>query len=114
LVRAQAPAIPGLVLREDLNGLDGQEVIMQAVTLAPGGTIPWHKHPDGHEISFMLEGKAKLEIEGQGVRELAPGEGFHIQPGVVHRAFNDSGAPAKIVVVRVNAKGRPIMVPVQK
>jgi hypothetical protein len=32
----------------------------------------------------------------------------------VHRAFNDSGAPVKVVVVRVNAKGKPIAVPVQK
>jgi quercetin dioxygenase-like cupin family protein len=111
---AQAPTPPRTVLREDLSGLDGQEVIMQEAVIAPGGSIPWHKHPDGHEISYLVEGAAKLEIEGQGVRELKPGEGFHIQPGVVHRAFNDSNAPAKVVVVRVNAKGKPIAVPVQK
>lgn len=112
--RAQAPTPPRTVLREDLSGLDGQEVIMQEAVIAPGGSIPWHKHPDGHEISYLVEGTAKLEIEGQGVRELKPGEGFHIQPGTVHRAFNDSNAPAKVVVVRVNAKGKPIAVPVQK
>ena len=111
---AQAPTPPRTVLREDLNGLDGQEVIMQEAVIAPGGSIPWHKHPDGHEISYVVEGTAKLEIEGQGVRELKPGEGFHIQPGTVHRAFNDSNALAKVVVVRVNAKGKPIAVPVQK
>ncbi len=113
-VSAQAPTPPRQVLREDLNGFAGQEVIMQEVTLAPGGSIPWHKHPDGHEISYVLEGTGKLEIEEQGVRELKPGDGFHIQPGVVHRAFNDSNAPVKVVIVRVNAKGKPIMVPVQK
>lgn len=113
-VSAQAPSLPGLVLREDMNGLDGQEVIMQAVTLVPGGTIPWHRHPDGHEITYVIEGTAKLEIEGKGVRELKAGDGFHLQPGTVHRAFNDSNAPAKVVVVRINAKGKPIAVPVQK
>jgi quercetin dioxygenase-like cupin family protein len=66
--RAQAPTPPRTVLREDLNGLDGQEVIMQEAVIAPGGSIPWHKHPDGHEISYLVEGTAKLEIEGQGVR----------------------------------------------
>jgi quercetin dioxygenase-like cupin family protein len=111
---AQAPSLPGLVLREDMSGLDGQEVIMQAVTLPPGGTIPWHKHPDGHEITYVIEGTAKLEVEGKGVRELKAGDGFHLQPGTVHRAFNDSNAPAKVVVVRINAKGKPIAVPVQK
>lgn len=113
-VSAQAPTPPRTVLRQDLNGLDGQEVIMQEAVIAPGGSIPWHKHPDGHEISYLVEGTAKLEIEGQGVRELKPGEGFYIQPGIVHRAFNDSSAPDRVVVVRVNAKGRPIAVPVQK
>jgi quercetin dioxygenase-like cupin family protein len=111
---AQAPSLPGLVLREDMSGLDGQEVIMQAVTLPPGGTIPWHKHPDGHEITYVIEGTAKLEVEGKGVRELKAGDGFHLQPGTVHRAFSDSNAPAKVVVVRINAKGKPVAVPVQK
>ena len=113
-VNAEAPAIPGLVMRHDLAGLDGQEVIMQSVTIEPGKGIPWHKHPDGQEISYVLEGIGKLEIEGQGVREVKAGEGFYIPPGTVHRAFNDSGAPVKVVVVRVNAKGKPIAVPVQK
>jgi quercetin dioxygenase-like cupin family protein len=113
-VSAQAQSLPGLVLREDMNGLDGQEVIMQAVTLAPGGVIPWHTHPDGHEITYVIEGTAKLEVEGQGVRELKAGDGFHLQPGTAHRAFNDSKAPAKVVVVRINAKGKPVAVPVQK
>jgi quercetin dioxygenase-like cupin family protein len=114
LVSAQSSGIPGLVMRHDLRGLEGQEVIMQSVTLAPGGGIPWHQHPDGQEISYVLEGTGKLEIEGEGMREVKAGEGFYIPPGVVHRAFNDSGAPVKVLVVRVNAKGKPIMVPVQK
>lgn len=111
---AQAPAPPRQVIREDLNGLAGQEVIMQEVTIAPGGSIPWHMHPDGHEITYVIEGTVKLEVDGQGARELKAGDGFHLQPGTVHRAFNDSAAPAKAVVVRVNAKGKPIAVPVQK
>jgi quercetin dioxygenase-like cupin family protein len=114
LANAQAPYLPGQVLREDMSGLDGQEVIMQAVTIAPGGSIPWHKHPDGHEITYVIEGTAKLEVEGKGVRELKAGDGFHLQPGTAHRAFNDSNAPTKVVVVRINAKGKPIAVPVQK
>lgn len=111
---AQAPTPPRQVIREDLNGLAGQEVIMQEVTIAPGASIPWHMHPDGHEITYVIEGTVKLEVEGQGARELKAGDGFHLQPGTVHRAFNDSAAPAKAVVVRVNAKGKPIAVPVRK
>jgi quercetin dioxygenase-like cupin family protein len=105
---------PRQVIREDMNGLANQEVIMQEVIIAPGASIPWHTHPNGHEISYIVEGTLKLEEEGKGVRDLKPGDGFHIQPGTVHRGMNDSGAPVKVLVVRVNEKGKPIAVPVQK
>src|SRR5438105_8703329 len=78
---AQGPSpVPGAreVLRDVLNGLEGQEVIVQEATLPPGAAIPWHMHPDGHEITFVLEGSPTLEIEGQGAKRLQAGEGFHI------------------------------------
>lgn len=111
---AQAPTPPRQVIREDLNGLDGQEVIMQELMLAPGGATPWHTHPDGHEIGYVLSGTLKTEVEGKGATEYKPGEGFHINPGVVHRGLNEGSEPARLLVVRVNTKGRPLMVPVQK
>jgi quercetin dioxygenase-like cupin family protein len=115
LVAAQS-LTPGLrqVLREDMNGLSGQEVVMQEAIIPPGGAIPWHKHPDGHEITYVIDGTLTLEEEGKPARTLKAGDGFHLQPGVVHRGSNDSGAPAKIVVVRVTAKGKPLMVRVDK
>lgn len=111
---AQAPISARQVLREDLNRLDGQEVIMQEVTIAPGGGTPWHVHADGHEISYVLSGTPTLEIEGKDARVLKAGEGFHIQPGVVHRGINTGSEPAKLAIVRVNAKGKPLMTPVKK
>lgn len=117
LVIAQAPSPnPGIreVLRDALNGMEGQEVIMQEATLPPGAVIPWHMHPDGHEISFVIEGSPTLEIEGQGARKLNVGEGFHIQPNVVHRGLNETGKPVKALFVRIKPKDKPIMVPVQR
>lgn len=91
----------------------GEEVVVQYVELKPGAAIPWHMHPDGHEISVIVEGSETLEIEGQGERQLNVGDGFYMQPNVVHRGSNDSGAPARIVTVRIKPKDKPIMVPVQ-
>jgi quercetin dioxygenase-like cupin family protein len=113
-VAAQGPVPPRQVLREDLNGLDGQEVVMQEVTLAPGGGTPWHIHADGHEISYVLSGTPTLEVEGKGATALKAGDGFHIQPGVVHRGINTGSEPAKLVVVRVNAKGKPLATAVKR
>jgi quercetin dioxygenase-like cupin family protein len=102
------------VLREEMTGMPGEEVIVQYVELKPGAAIPWHLHPDSHEISVVVEGWETLEVEGQGKKQVNAGDGFHIQPNVVHRGSNDSNAPAKIVTVRIKPKDKPIMVPVQR
>jgi len=113
---AQTP--PGIelknVLRSDLNGLNNQETIMQYLTIAPKAVVPWHTHPDGHEISFVVEGEVTLEEEGKGTRTLKAGEGFHVQPGTPHTAVNNGASPTKILVVRLNEKGKPVAVPWQK
>jgi quercetin dioxygenase-like cupin family protein len=97
------------VVREEMTGMPGEEVVVQYVELKPGAAIPWHMHPDGHEISVIVEGSETLEVEGQPPRKIGVGEGFHIQPNVVHRGSNDSNAPAKIVTVRIKPKDKPIM-----
>jgi len=113
---AQTP--PGIelknVLRSDLNGLNNQETIMQYLTIAPKAVVPWHTHPDGHEISFVVEGELTLKEEGKGTRTLKAGEGFHVQPGTPHTAVNNGASPTKILVVRLNEKGKPVAVPWQK
>jgi quercetin dioxygenase-like cupin family protein len=102
------------VLRDDLNGLTGQETIMQTVEIGPGGVVPWHTHPDGHEISYVIEGTLALEADGQAKRTLKTGEGFHIQPGTPHSAKNEGSEKTRILVVRLNQKGKPIAVPFQR
>lgn len=102
------------VLRDDLNGLTNQETIMQYLDIAPKAVVPWHTHPDGHEISFLVEGELTLEEEGKGQRKLSAGEGFHIQPGVPHTATNTGATTAKVLVVRLNEKGKPVAVPWKK
>jgi quercetin dioxygenase-like cupin family protein len=101
------------VVRDEMTGMPGEEVVVQYVELKPGAAIPWHMHPDGHEISVVVEGSETLEIEGQPPRTVSVGEGFHLQPNVVHRGSNDTNAPARIVTVRIKPKDKPIMVPVQ-
>lgn len=114
VVRAQSAISAKDVLRDDLNGLTGQETIMQALEIAPGGVVPWHTHPNGHEISYLIEGSLTLEVDGQPKRTLKAGEGFHIQPGTPHSAKNEGSEKARVVVVRLNEKGKPIAQPFQR
>lgn len=112
LAGAQQPPVSlTQVLREDLGGLTGQETIMQVATIQPGGTIAWHTHPYGHEISYVVAGGLTLLVDGQPPRTLKPGDGFHIQPGTPHSATNGTGDVAQLVVVRITAKNLPIAVP---
>ena len=101
-------------VRDEMKGMDGWEVIAQYAEQKPGAVIPWHIHPDSHEITVVVEGTTMLEVEGQGKKPVTVGEGFHIQPNVVHRGGNESNASAKVVTIRIKPKDKPIMTPVQR
>lgn len=44
--------------------MEDKEVIVQLTEIAPSGASGKHYHP-GHEINYILEGAAILEMEGK-------------------------------------------------
>jgi mannose-6-phosphate isomerase-like protein (cupin superfamily) len=48
------------------------------------GEYHWHKHDKDDEFFYVVEGKFLIDLEGRTV-ELAPGQGFVVPKGVVHR-----------------------------
>jgi quercetin dioxygenase-like cupin family protein len=82
-------------------------------TFAPGGVTPKHTHP-GEEFLYLLEGRVRLEIDGQAPRDLQPGDAVIIPPGTPHLARNLGPGPAKIVSTYFLEKGRPLASPVAK
>jgi quercetin dioxygenase-like cupin family protein len=52
-----------LLMKKELAGIDGREVYLGTAEIAPGANAGRHFH-DGHEIGYVLEGMAVLEIEG--------------------------------------------------
>ena len=110
-----APVKFSNVLQSDLQNLPGQETIVQALEVAPGAIMPWHMHPDGHEIAYVVEGSAVLELDGQPARTFKAGEGWHIQANVPHGGRNGSTTePVRLVIVRIKPKDKPAAVPVKK
>src|SRR5215472_9993519 len=64
MVGAQAPVPPKDVIKEEaLVGGNSENMVMQLVTLQPGQVTPWHIHPDGHEITYVMEGSVKIQID---------------------------------------------------
>jgi quercetin dioxygenase-like cupin family protein len=103
------------ILQSDLQNLPHQETIVQALEVAPGAVMPWHMHPDGHEITYVIEGSAVLELEGQPPRTARAGEGWHIQANVPHGGRNGSTTePLRLVIVRIKPKDKPATVPMKK
>ncbi len=64
------------------------------------GEYHWHKHDDDDEFFFVVEGRFLIDLEARTV-ELAPGQGFVVPRGIVHR----TRAPGRCVVLMVENAG---------
>lgn len=101
------------LLVKDLAGEPDKEVNIQLYSFPPGASVPWHIHPDTHELGYQLDGEFTLLINGEPSRIVKAGDAFYVPPNVIHRGINASRAPVKFVVVRVKPKGKPALVEVQ-
>ena len=97
------------LLAEALAGEDGKEVIAQTYIFPAGTVLPWHIHPDAHEIAYVLEGNFTFERAGEELKEMKPGEADYLQPNVVHRGMNKTDKPVKLFVMRIKPKGKPLV-----
>ena len=83
---------------------------MALVELPPGAAEGRHAHP-AEVFAFVLEGSVSLENEGSPTVTLKAGDVFHIAPGKVHQASNTGSTTAKLAVVFVAEKGKPLTTP---
>ena len=98
-------------LQSALAGMPDQETLVQVVEFRANGGTPWHIHPDGHEIAYVVEGLWIAEADGKETRTLKAGDSVYVPPNLVHRAYNDASGPTKIIVVRIKPKGKPVTTP---
>ena len=98
-----------LLMRKELAGIEGREVYLGTAEIAPGASAGRHFH-DGHEIGYVQEGMAVLEIEGQAPIELKPGDHYHIDATKRHDARNTGTGPAKVLAIYLIEKGKPLAV----
>jgi quercetin dioxygenase-like cupin family protein len=108
----QTPITSKTVMQEPLVGGIYEEMMMQEVSFQPNAGVPWHIHPDGHEIAYVLEGAIKLQVDKQPDRIVKAGEGLHMNANVIHRGQAEASG-AKLLIVRLKPKDKPVMQPVQ-
>jgi len=69
-------------VREVLASVDGLRV--QAVTIAPGQRIPWHRHSEVSDTIVAVTGQVVVEFRDEAPQRLAPGDRITVAPGVEH------------------------------
>lgn len=104
----------GTILESDLKGGVMEQAVVQVYQFPPGAALPWHIHPDAHEVAYILDGALTLEVEGQGTRLLKAGEAVHVQPNSIHRGLADPGQGVKLVAVRFKPKNQPLVTLIQR
>ena len=115
IIHAQAPPLAiKQIFQADLNNLPGQEVLLFASTWQPGFRLPLHMHPEGHEITYVVEGEQTFEIEGVGTKIVKAGEAIYTPPNTPHFGRNATDAISKTIVVRIKAKDQPVTVEVKR
>ena len=98
---------PTELVTTPLTGDASREVKVINVLLPPGSDSGRHYH-HGDQYTAVQEGEIHIDIEGKGDHAYKAGDAVHIDPMVVHRTQNLSGAPARTLEVFIVAKGKPL------
>ena len=115
LVHAQGPQyVTKQVLKTSLNNLPGQEMLIFESIWQPGFRLPLHIHPNGHEVTYVVEGEQTFYIEGVGTKVVKAGEAIYTPPNTPHFGSNLTDKPSKTVVIRLKDMGKPIMVEIKQ
>ena len=95
---------------ETLAGEEGKEVMAQTYMFPPGAVLPWHIHPDAHEICLYSRGHADLRARRRSAaRDQGGAKRYIFPPNVVHRGMNQTDQPVKLFVVRIKPKDKPLV-----
>jgi quercetin dioxygenase-like cupin family protein len=110
MIHAQMPGlVTKQVFKTDLANLPGQEAIIYASEWPPGFRLPLHRHEEGHEFVYVVEGEQTFEIDGIGTKVVKAGEVVYTPPDTSHFGRNATDRISKTIVIRIKAKDKPVM-----
>lgn len=92
----------GEPLGADFRALQGRELRLRELTIAPGGAIVLHRHNQRPGVAYMLEGHmTERRAPDFTPRVIGPGEAVFEGSGVTHWWRNEGTTPAKALVVDI-------------
>lgn len=97
------------LMTRDLVNDPGKEVLMLTVAYPAAGASLAHRH-DAQVFVYVLEGTMTMQVQGGPAVTLKPGDTFYEGPDDVHvvSANSSSSEPAKILVVMIKDKHKPV------
>jgi len=107
----QEPIKRTVLVRSDLEGIEGKEAVLFLAELAPGAVGGKHYHP-GTELFYALKGAFTHEPEGKPPVTLQTGQaGINPNKGMHHIKNASMTGPAKVLGCLIADKGQPMTVP---
>jgi quercetin dioxygenase-like cupin family protein len=103
------------LIRGDVANASGQETVIYIADVMPGAEGARHTHY-GDEFVYVLEGSLVVTPDGKEPITLKQGQIAQFAPGFgIHAAKNGSTSePAKVLVIMVVEKGKPLAEPVKE
>jgi quercetin dioxygenase-like cupin family protein len=109
------PSRSRVAIARNLPPLDGQhlEATVVEVTYEPGGANTAHRHPCP-VIGYVLDGRLRMQVQGQPERIYSPGDTFYGAPADVHLVSANASPdkPARFLAYFVCDHRTPFSVPV--
>ena len=68
-------------------------------TIAPGGEAERHRHEVEHQVIYLLDGEASVELGDDPAVHCGPGAVIRIPPQLDHRVVNTGDRPLKVIVL---------------
>lgn len=92
----------GQPLGEEFPALQGRELRLREITVAPGGSIALHRHDHRPGVAYILEGQM-TERRGPGFnpKVYGPGQVAFEGDGITHWWRNEGTTPARALVVDI-------------
>jgi quercetin dioxygenase-like cupin family protein len=100
------------LIRADVADVAGKETVIYIADVQPGAEGARHTHY-GDEFVYILDGSLVVTPDGKDPITLRQGETAHLAPADgIHAAKNGSKSdPAKVLIVLVVDKGKPLSEP---
>lgn len=95
-----AKVIGSLPLAPEFDQVEGRQLRLRVVTLAPGGVFAVHSHKDRPTVEYLLKGSA-TEFKGEASKTYAEGDAVLADRNTTHWWRNDGAEPAIFIAADV-------------